>query len=101
MFVTFAIYSLAVEETPEIIGTGDLEAMSQPLPYWDDAPQPQSQSPQPQQYYTEEEAQELIEKAYQEGWQLGMEEGYKLGKDKGYKEYKVQIEEKEAEKTKN
>ena len=75
--------------------------MSQALPYWDDAPQPQSQSPQPQQYYTEEEAQELVEKAYQEGWQLGMEEGYKLGKDKGYKEYKVQIEENEAKKTKN
>ena len=78
-----AIYSLTAEEMPEIIATE--EVMSQALPYWDDeAPQPQSQSPR--QAYTEEEAQELVEKAYQDGWQQGMEEGYKLGKDKGYKE---------------
>jgi hypothetical protein len=73
--------------------------MSQALPYWDDAPQPQS--PTRSHIYTEEEAQELVEKAYQEGWQQGMEDGYKLGKDKGYKEYKVQEEEEEAKKAKN
>ena len=62
--------------------------------------QPQSHS-QEHHIYTEEEAQELVEKAYQEGWQQGMEEGYKLGKDKGYKEYKEEKEEKEAKKAKD
>jgi hypothetical protein len=98
-----AIYSLTVEETPETITTE--EAMSQVLPYWDDdvpqpQPQSQSQSQSSQQTYTTEEAQELVEKAFQEGWQQGMEEGYKLGKDKGYKEYKIVQEEEEAKKTK-
>jgi flagellar biosynthesis/type III secretory pathway protein FliH len=63
--------NLAAAETTD---TEDLEAMSQALPYWDNAPQPQSQLRS--HLYTEEEAQELIEKAYQEGWQQGMEEGY-------------------------
>jgi hypothetical protein len=45
----------------------------------------------------EEEAQELVEKAYQEGWQEGLEEGYKPGKDKGYKEHKVLLQEEEEE----
>jgi len=93
-----AIYSLTAEEMPEIIATE--EVMSQALPYWDDeAPQPQSQSPR--QAYTEEEAQELVEKAYQDGWQQGMEEGYKLGKDKGYKECSKEYKEEEAKKSKN
>jgi hypothetical protein len=94
-----SVYSLAAEEIPETIDTE--ETMSQVLPFWDDAPQLQSQSQSPQlqqQMYTEEEAQELIEKAYQDGWQQGMEEGYKLGKDKVYK---VQEEEEEARKAKN
>ena len=95
------IYSLTAEETA---GTAAEEGMSHELPFWDDAlapqPQSQSQSQQPRQHFTEEEAQELVEKAYQDGWQQGMEDGYKLGKDKGYKEYKVQIEEEEAEKAK-
>ena len=93
------IYSLTAEETA---GTAAEEGMSHELPFWDDAlaPQLQPQSQQPQQHFTEEEAQELVEKAYQDGWQQGMEDGYKLGKDKGYKEYKVQIEAEEAEKAK-
>jgi flagellar biosynthesis/type III secretory pathway protein FliH len=88
-----AIYGLTAAE--ETLATE--EEMSQVLPFWDDdVPQPQSQSPQ--QTYTKEEAQELVEMAYQEGWQQGMEEGYKLGKDKGYKEYKEVQEEEEAKK---
>jgi len=98
-----ALYSLSAEETPEIIATE--EAMSQALPYWDDdILQPQPQSPKqwhPSRTYTEEEAQELIDMAYQEGWQQGLEEGYKLSKDKGYKEYKVQEKEEETKKAKN
>ena len=76
-----AIYHLTAEKTPEATATEELEAMSQALPYWDDAPQPQLQSQSPklqQKSYTEQEAQELVEKAYQEGWQQGIEEGYKL-----------------------
>ena len=101
---TIAIYGLTAYETPETTAT---EEASQALPYWDDAPelQPQSQSlAQQQQTYTKEEAQELIEMAFQEGWQQGMEEGYKLGKDKGHKEYKehkVQEEDEEVKKAKN
>ena len=72
--------------------------MSHVLPYWDNAPQ--QQSPPCSHIYMEEEAQELVEKAYQEGWQQGMEEGYRLGKDKGYKEYKEQEEEQETKKAK-
>ena len=101
---SIAIYGLAAAETPETIPVEDLEAASQALPYWDDAPQPHSHSHSPgsqQHVYTEEEIQELVEKAYHEGWQLGVEEGYKLGKDKRYKEYKVKEEEKEIKKTKN
>jgi hypothetical protein len=78
--------------------------MSHALPYWDDAPQPQSHSHSPKQEYqsyTEEEVQELVEKAFQDGWQEGMEEGYKLGKDKGYKEYKVQEKDTEAKRQAN
>ena len=76
--------------------------MSQVLPYLDNTSQPQL--PPHSHIYTEEEAQELVEKAYQEGWQQGMEEGYKLGKDKGYKENKenkVQEEEEETKKARN
>jgi hypothetical protein len=94
-----AIYGLTAEETPNTIAME--EEMSQAFPYWDDdipQPQSQSQSQSPQQTYTKEEAQELVEMAYQEGWQQGMEEGYKLGKDKGYKEYKEVQEEEEAKK---
>src|SRR5271168_1393638 len=83
---TIAIYSLATAETLETTHMKDMEAMSHALPYWDDSPQLHSrlQSPEPQQQmYTKEEAQELVEKAYQEGWQEGMEEGYKLERDKG------------------
>jgi hypothetical protein len=77
-----AVYDLTADETPESLATE--EATSQALPYWDDeVPQPQSQ----QHTFTREEAQELIEMAYQEGWQQGMEDGYKLGKDKESKEY--------------
>ena len=84
---SIAIYNLAAAETPESSAIEDSEATSQALPYWDDdVPQPQSHSTQ--QTYTIEEAQDLVEMAFQEGWQQGMEEGYKLGKDKGYKEYK-------------
>jgi hypothetical protein len=99
-----AIYSLTAAESSETTPIEDVEAMSHALPHWDDAPQlhSRSQSPEPQQQtYTKEEAQELVEKAYQEGWQEGMEEGYKLGRDKGYKEHKVQEEEEEAKKSKN
>ena len=76
--------------------------MSQVLPYWDNTSQ--LQLPPHLHIYTEEEAQELVEKTYQEGWQQEMEEGYKLGKDKGYKEYKeykVQEEEEETKKAGN
>jgi flagellar biosynthesis/type III secretory pathway protein FliH len=87
-----AIYSLSAEEIPEATTE---ESMSQALPFWDDA-RPQQQSQTHSNIYMEEEAQELVEKAYQEGWQQGMEEGYKLGKEKGYKEYKVQEKEEAA-----
>src|ERR1700678_3132582 len=97
---TIAIYSLATAETLEATPLEDMEAMSHILPYWDDKVlQPQSQSPR--HTYTEEEAQELVEKAYQDGWQQGMEEGYKLGKDKGYKECSKEYKEEEAKKSKN
>ena len=79
-----AIYGLTAEEAPEIEAIEDLEAMSHALPYWDDMPQVQSRS----QIYSEEEVQEMVERAYREGWQEGVEEGYKLGKDKANKEYK-------------
>ena len=42
---TIAIYNITAEETPKSIATEDLEAMSQALPYWDDAPQPQPIQP--------------------------------------------------------
>ena len=99
-----AIYSLTAAETPEEKAIEeDLEAMSQALPYWDEEQQPHSQSQSHSHSYTVEEAQELVERAYQEGWQQGLEEGYKLGKDKGYKEQKAQEleEEEEARKAKN
>ena len=82
-----AIYGLTAEEAPETTATDETDTMSQALPYWDDVPQLQPQPQSQSQTYTEEEAQELIEKAYHEGWQQGMEDGYKLGKDRGYKEY--------------
>jgi flagellar biosynthesis/type III secretory pathway protein FliH len=93
----FMVLQQQKQETQKIF-----ETLSQELPYWDDTPQPQSQSQSRSHFYTEEEAQELVEKAYQEGWQEGLEEGYKLGKDKGYKEHKVlQEEEEEAKKASN
>jgi hypothetical protein len=57
----------------EAVVTEEPEAMSQALPYWDDALELHLhlQSPEPQQTYTKEEAQELVEMAYQEGWQQG------------------------------
>ena len=92
-----AIYSLAVEETPEIKATEDTDALSHALPYWDDAPYPQLQSHSL--IYTEDEVQELIDQAYQEGWQQGVEEGFKLRKDKGvgYKEHKESSKAQEEE----
>ena len=83
---SIAIYGLIPAEMPEPRAIEDVEAMSHALPYWDDEPQPQPQLRS--RTYTEEEVQELVEGAYQEGWQEGVEEGYKLGKDKAHKEYK-------------
>ena len=54
--------------------------------FWDDEDAPQS--PKPIQIYREEEVQELVDNAYNKGWQEKMEEGYKLGKDRGNKEDK-------------
>ena len=69
-----AIYGLTAAITPETTVVEDVEAMSHMLPYWDDTPQQQSQSqPQHHKTYTEEEAQELVEKAYHKGWQQGIE----------------------------
>ena len=60
--------------------------MSQNLPFLDDTPQPHLQSLEPQQQiYTE--AQELVEKAYHDRWQLLKERSSFLILDSSYLTY--------------